>query len=293
MTSKFHMENSTLMRRVLVIALAVTAVVLAVLFVREGEDGALHSAQSAAAGASSLAGQAGQGVGSGIDALAVGVENVTADDGTLSSLREQNEQLRAMLAQAEEYRQEALRLEELLQLTDNYKVDGVGARIIGKSTQAWSQTLVIDKGAADGLKTGLTVMGTTGVIGQIVGVSEHSATVRLVTDPQSGVAVLLQSSRAQGIVRGSLEGLLYFEHGDSDAIVEVGDVVLTSGLGGSYTPGLILGTVVKVESVQGDSSRTAVVSPNGSISSLEEVVVVMSAQSSNIAPSSAEGGQTS
>lgn len=280
MALKFQQRNSTLTRRVLLIVLLAAALVLVVLFAREGDDGALHSAQSGASDAASVAGSAGQGIGLGLDALSSGLDNLTADDGTVSSLREQNEQLRAMVAQAEEYRQEAERLQELLDLKDKYDAEGVGARIIGKSTQAWSQTVTIDKGSADGLKTGLTVMGTTGVIGQIVGVSDHAATVRLITDPQSGVAALLQSSRAEGIVRGSLEGLLYFEDVDVDETIEVGDVVLTSGLGGSYTSGLIIGTVVKVDSAQGDSSRRAVVSPNGEISSLEEVLVVLSVDSS-------------
>ncbi|WP_165246627.1 rod shape-determining protein MreC [Adlercreutzia sp. ZJ141] len=291
MALNFQQKNSALVRRVLVIALLVIALVLITLYAREGEDGFLHSAQSSASDAASVVGGAGQGIGGALDALGKGVDNLTADDGTLSSLRTQNEELRAMVAQAEEYRQEALRLEELLDLKSSYSADGVGARIIGKSTQAWSQTVTINKGSADGLRTGLTVMGTTGVIGQTVSVSEHAATVRLITDPQSGVAALLQSSRAQGIVRGSLEGILYLENVDADATIEVGDVVLTSGLGGSYTSGLIVGTVVKVDSAQGDSSRRAVVSPNGEISALEEVLVVLGTSSSDDgSDGSASGG---
>lgn len=289
MALKFQQKNSALVRRVLVIALLVVALVLVTLYAREGEGGFLHSAQSGASDVASVAGAAGQGIGGALDALSGGVENLTTDDGTLSSLRAQNEELRAMVAQAEEYRQEALRLEELLGLKSSYAADGVGARIIGKSTQAWSQTVTIDKGSADGLRTGLTVMGTTGVIGQTVSVSEHAATVRLITDPQSGVAALVQSSRAQGIVRGSLEGILYLENVDADATIEVGDVVLTSGLGGSYTSGLIVGTVVKVDSAQGDSSRRAVVSPNGEIAALEEVLVVLGTSAADDGDATGDG----
>ena len=119
-------------------------------------------------------------------------------------------------------------------------------------------------------------MGTSGVVGQVVSASTNTATVRLLTDPQSGAAAMVQSSRAEGILRGSLVGLLYLEDLDADAEVAAGDVVVTSGLGGSYARGLIIGTVVKVDSSQGDSSRRVVVSPNDSISTLEDVLVVSS-----------------
>ncbi len=82
---------------------------------------------------------------------------------------------------------------------------------------------------------GLTVMGPAGVVGQVVSASPGSAVVRLLTDPQSGAAAMVQSSRAEGVVRGSLNGLMYLENVGDDVSVNVGDVVLTSGLGGSYT----------------------------------------------------------
>lgn len=267
--------DSARVRRVVLIALIVVAIVLVTVFAREGDGGSLHSAQSKASSAAAPAASAGAKVGNAFDLLSLGLENVTADKGTISSLRKQNEELRAMVAEGEEYRQKCLRLEALLDLKDEYSVDSVGASIVGRSTQAWNQTVTIDKGSSAGIETGMTVMGTTGVIGQVVGVSERSATVRLITDPQSGVAALVQSSRDEGIIRGSLEGLLYLEDMDVDAEVQTGDVILTSGLGGSYTSGLIIGTVVKVESAAGSSSRRAVVSPNGDIQTLEEVIVVL------------------
>ena len=75
-------------------------------------------------------------------------------------------------------------------------------------------------------------------------------------------------------MRGSLEGLLYLENLDADAAVNPGDVVVTSGLGGSYAPGLIIGTVVKVDTRQGESTRRVIVSPNDTTGALEEVLVV-------------------
>ena len=264
------------MRRVLLIGLIVASVVMMTVYGREGETGPLHTLQSAVSGAVSPLRIVGGSIESATSTVGDTVDNITADQSTLSGLREYNEQLVQQYSQMEEYKQEAQRLQKLLDLKDTYQIEGTGARVIGRSSEAWSQTVIINKGSDDGVSTGQTVMGTSGVVGQIVSTSSHTATVRLLTDPQSGAAALVQSSRAEGILRGSLVGLLYLEDLDADAEVNVGDVVVTSGLGGSYARGLIIGTVVKVDAQQGDTSRRAVVSPNDAISTLEDVLVVSS-----------------
>ena len=263
------------MRRVLLVAFLVASVALVTVYSREGEDGPLHAVQDAMSGAVAPLKFVGAAAGSAADSAAEAVGNVTADESTLSGLREYNAELVEQFTRMEEYRQENERLRALLDLKDSSDVDGVGARIIGRSAEAYSQTVTIDKGSADGVDTGLTVMAASGVVGQVVSpVSEHTATVRLLTDPASGAAALVQTNRAEGIVRGSLEGLLYLENLEADAVVNPGDVVVTSGKGGSYTKGLVIGTVVKVDSQQGDVSRRVVVAPNDTASALEEVLVV-------------------
>lgn len=264
------------MRRVLLIGLIVASVVMMTVYGREGDTGPLHTLQSAVSGAVSPLRIVGGSIESATSTVGDTVDNITADQSTLSGLREYNEQLVQQYSQMEEYKQEAQRLQKLLDLKDTYQIEGTGARVIGRSSEAWSQTVIINKGSDDGVSTGQTVMGTSGVVGQIVSTSSHTATVRLLTDPQSGAAAMVQSSRAEGILRGSLVGLLYLEDLDADAEVNVGDVVVTSGLGGSYARGLIIGTVVKVDAQQGDTSRRAVVSPNDAISTLEDVLVVSS-----------------
>lgn len=287
------------MRRVLLIGLIVASVVMMTVYGREGETGPLHTLQSAASGAVSPLRIVGGSIESATSTVGDTVDNITADQSTLSGLREYNEQLVQQYSQMEEYKQEAQRLQKLLDLKDTYQIEGTGARVIGRSSEAWSQTVIINKGSDDGVSTGQTVMGTSGVVGQIVSTSSHTATVRLLTDPQSGAAAMVQSSRAEGILRGSLVGLLYLEDLDADAEVNVGDVVVTSGLGGSYARGLIIGTVVKVDAQQGDTSRRAVVSPNDAISTLEDVLVVSSVgasaddDSSSSSASGASGASSS
>lgn len=274
MALRFNRNGSALPRWAPLTFCLVLSLVCVIVYSREGDEGPLHSAQEAVQTIASPLSFAGVAVGSGVDAAATALEDLTADESTLSALIEQNQELRELVAQAEEYRQEAQRLQELLDLVDEYEASGIGARVIGRSAEAWNQSITIGVGEDDGVDAGMTVMGASGVIGQVISTTEHTATVRLLTDPQSGVAVIVQSTRAEGIVRGSLEGLLYLQDIDSDSEVVVGDVVVTSGLGGSYVSGLIVGTVVSVSADNGTGSRTIIVSPNEETAALEEVFVV-------------------
>jgi rod shape-determining protein MreC len=103
---------------------------------------------------------------------------------------------------------------------------------------------------------------------------------------------MVQSSRAEGIVRGSLSGLLYLENIEADVKLSVGDVVITSGLGGSYVKGLLIGTIVRVEGNSVDGTRTVVVSPNDSTSLLEEAIVVFDVSNPNDTSSSSASTQS-
>ena len=293
MALNFQNQNGAPARRVLLIVLLVVSLVMATVYSREGNEGPLHTVQGAVSSLSSSLKLLGATASSGARNVGDAITDASASDATLSELREQNAELRQLVAQTEEYRQEVDRLQGLLDLRDSSGAEGVGGRIIGRNTDAWNQTVTIDVGSSSGVSSGLTVMGPTGVIGQVVSTTDATATVRLLSDPQSGAAALIQSSRAEGVVRGSLDGLLYLENVDSDVQVSVGDVVLTSGLGGSYTRGLLIGTVVKVEGNQGDATRRIVVSQNDEAKSLEEVVVVTSVSSDSSSTSSASSGSSS
>lgn len=275
-------------RRVLFVALLVVSLVLCVLYGREGEDGPLHAVQDSIIGVTGSARGSLAGLGASIDSVGEAGENLTADANTMTALREQNEQLRQMLSNADEYRQEAERLRELLDMKRVSGVTGPTARIIGRSTNAWDQSITIDLGSADGVQSGMTIMGATGVIGQVSRTSEHTSTVRLLTDPDSGAAVMIQSSRENGIVRGSMSGVLFLEDLPDDVIPEVGDVVVTSGLGGSYERGLIVGAIVSVNKTPSNPTGTIVVNPNDRASVLEEVIVVFSAPDIAAAEAAAE-----
>ena len=274
MALNFQNSSDARLRRILFIVLLVLSLIMVTVYAREGEDGPLHAVQNEVGSWVAPFRLAGSHVAAGADDAGEALGNATADEETLSALREKNAELTALVAQDEEIRQENERLRGLLNMQETYGVSGVTAQVVGRSTDAWNQTITINKGERDGVDSGLTVMGPVGVVGQVVSTSRTTATVRLLTDPKSGAAALIQSNRAEGIVRGSLDGLLYLQNVDADVQVSVGDLVLTSGLGGSYVRGLLIGTVVKVEGSAGDATRTIVVSPNDTVSVLEDVLVV-------------------
>ncbi len=275
MPANFQQNKPAGGRPIALIVLLVVALACMGAYAREGDEGPIHKVQdvflSIGAPFSALGGHGG----SAIEGAGTALRDATADAETLSALREQNEQLRRLVAETEEYRQEAERLQGLLDMKRVSNVKGVIAHVIGYSTTAWDQSITIDMGSAEGVEPGMTVMGSTGVLGQTARVLDHTSTVRLLTDPNSGAAVKIQSSRANAIVRGSLDGRLHLGDLEDDQIPEVGDVVITSGLGGSYQSGLIVGTVVSVGKSSAGTAGDIIVNPNDSASLLEEVIVVM------------------
>ena len=263
--------NSTM----LLVLLLVISLVLVVVYAREGEEGPLHTIQDSTSALSSPLSSIGAASSSLAASATASLGDLTADGQTMNQLQESNATLSQMVVELEEYRQEANRLESLIGLHDAYGFTSVAARVTGYSSDSYNRIITIDVGSASGVTEGLPVMGTTGVVGQVISVSTYSSQVRLLNDAQSGVAVMLQSSRSEGILSGSVEGVLYLEGVDEGVEVTEGEAVITSGLGGGYFRGLVIGTVSKVEQRQGDATRTIVITPNASFDNISEVLVVL------------------
>lgn len=202
--------------------------------------------------------------------------NLTTDQEKLSELKAENERLLARNAELAEYEQTAKRLESLLGLQSLYDLKSVGARIISGSSDSWSSTVVIDKGRSAGITVGMPVTDANGAIGQVIRCDTKSSTVRLIADENSSISAMVQSSRAQGILRGSVDGTLRLTLVRTDQMVEVGDLVVTSGLGGVFPKGLPLGKVSSVERTTGSMYYSIEVEPLSSAESFEEVLVITS-----------------
>lgn len=272
-------SSKTIGGAALLVVLLIVSAVLSSVYSNEESSGPVHSVQAGVGMVAAPLQFVGVGVAYAEDAAGDAIQNATASDSSYTQLRDENAQLKAQLAELEEYRGEAQRLQGLLDLSDKYDFKGVTGRVIGKGTDAWNRVVTLNVGSVSGVECGLPVVGGSGLVGQVIEVSPLTCRVRLISDPQSGVSVVLQSNRAEGVVRGSIAGLLYLEDLDTSTEVNVGDAVITSGLGGSYFRGVALGTVVNVINAAGTSDRTIVVEPFSSADPLEELTVVLSMES--------------
>ena len=287
----FRHDSSSAKSTIVLVVLLVLSLVCVTVYSREGASGPLHGLQGAISTVFTPAKLLSGTISNAERNAAQGAADAGASAETLTNLRTTNEELRQRVAQLEEYYQEAQRLQQLLNVRDAYAMKGITCRVISRSTDSWNQTLTIDGGTDDGVRAGLPVIGNSGLVGQVVSASAKTAEVRLLQDPQSGVAAMIQSSRAEGILTGSFDGLLYLKDVSSTAKVQVGDVVITSGLGGGYTRGIIIGTVVNVDDSHGGENRKIIVEPNDSAGPLEEIMVVteMNSQGAANAASTTEG----
>lgn len=252
------------------------SLLLLTFYVREGEAGVIHSIRSGVNTVATPVRMVGAVVATPFNAIGNVFTNLSAPQETLSELKKQNEELTSELAQLTEAEKTAERLESLLGLQSTYNLQSTAARIIGTTGDAWSQTVTIDKGSANGFEIGMPVCNSGGVIGQIIEVSAATSTVRLINDENSGVSAMVQSTRAQGILQGQPDGTLMLSYVPADNDVKVGDVIITSGLGGRFPKGLPLGTVSSVSRAANATYYTIVVRAISTAESNEEVLVITS-----------------
>ena len=270
--------------RELVVCLIIS-IVLFTVGVRTGDSGPLGAVRGAFQTITTPVRLVGSAISLPFQGLGNIFSNLTADQATLSELEAENDQLRSRNAELEEAEQTATRLQGLLDLQNTYDLQSTAAHIISGSSDSWSSTVTIDKGTTSGLSVGMAVTSSSGVIGQIVECGATSSTVLLVTDESSSISAMVQSSRAQGMLNGSAAGEVRLDMIRTDQTVEVGDIVVTSGLGGVFPKGLPLGKVTSVEKNPGSMYYTIVVEPYAHTENAEEVLVITSLTDSQVATS--------
>jgi rod shape-determining protein MreC len=180
----------------------------------------------------------------------------------LAELELQNEELRA-LARAVE------------------RVDGprpIGARVIGRTGAPLSRLVTLDVGSRDGVRRGDGVIDSHGVIGLVLQVGRRTCDVQLLTHPSSAIDVIVQRTRARGILRGEGSDDRYgvkVEDFDKLRDVRPGDDVVTSGLGARFPPGLLVGTVIDAEAPDDSLYLRATIRPAAPFDRLEHVAVLI------------------
>jgi rod shape-determining protein MreC len=210
------------------------------------------------------------------------VEKVWLDYLYLVNLREENRRLRERMETLEREKQRheemiaaSTRLAELLNLKETLDDPVTGAQVIGVDPTGWFRSVIVNKGKLDGVRVDMPVVSARGVVGRIVSVSPHYAKVLLIIDQNSAVDILVQRSRDRGMVKGMFTEVCRVDYLVSTSDVAVGDVVITSGLGGVFPKGLLVGQVTSVDETPGELFKEVLVKPAVDFSRLEEVLILL------------------
>jgi len=189
-------------------------------------------------------------------------------------LRNEIKELNARIVATAESTAANQRLEKLLGMKSTIKIPTLSASVIGEDVSAWFKTLVIDRGSSDGIAEGMAVVAADGIVGQTVKVAPGTSRVLLLTDHASGISATIQRSRARGVVKGKGEGLCSMEFTTREEDVKVGDLVITSGVGGVFLKGIPIGEVSMVKRGEYGIFQTVTIRPLVNLAHLEEVLVV-------------------
>ena len=188
------------------------------------------------------------------------VEQVGDYFASLSTLQKENEALRSrqlatanLLLRQEHLEQENQRLRALLDMKARQPAEGRVADILFAARDPFSRRVVIDKGLQDGIAAGQAVVDDVGVVGQVTRVYPLSSEVTLLTDKEQAIPVQVLRNGLRAILAGAGAGPLELRFLASNADVQAGDTLVTSGLDGVYLPGLL---VAKVDRVDRDNAYT-------------------------------------
>jgi rod shape-determining protein MreC len=275
-------------RPLVLVGLVVAALIVTTLWYREGSGGPLHTIRTGITAASEPFALVGTWVTAPLRAVGNWVSSAGADRSDYAALQAQNLDLKQRLAALEEAKLENDRIRELVAFAKAQDLPTIGARVIGRPTDSRQQSMLIDRGTGNGVRLGDAVIAAGGLVGQVVEVTPWNARVRLITDSESGVAVLVQRTRVNGIVKGSLDGPLQLDFVDKKTPPVVGDVLVTSGLGGVYPKGIVVGEVTDVASAQTDLYPVVAVASRVQIDRIEEVLVLKGETTATALPG---GGQ--
>ncbi|MEL0001478.1 MAG: rod shape-determining protein MreC [Rhodospirillales bacterium] len=158
-------------------------------------------------------------------------------------LEEENTRLLQWRVFAKKLEAENQELKKLLRFDPGPDARFISARAIGEIGGTFARTILINVGELRGIRTGLAVMTGEGVVGRVINVGDKSARVILLTDINSRTPVLVGEGRTRAIVEGNNSDNPQIKFIDNGASVFPGDLIVTSGHGGIYPPGLPVGVV--------------------------------------------------
>jgi len=204
----------------------------------------------------------------------------------LVGVEEENEQLRSSLEKISskyenlkvlyvETEKKNQRLENILDFTHEVPYDLIPARVIGRDAQSFSSSIVVDKGTTSGVSVDMPVISTDGVVGIVISASTRSSRIVLLNDKNCRIDVIVQDDRTRGILEGAVDGSLKLSYVDRKIEITEGDIIVTSGMGGTFPKGLVVGEVAEVAVPPYGLFQEIVVDPRAKLSALEEVFIII------------------
>lgn len=201
--------------------------------------------------------------------LQVAREEIDLLKAQIASLERENEELREIEG---EYR---LLVDLFNRARQAPEFQRLTASVIGQDTNQAVRSIFIDKGSGDGIRVGMPVESSRGLVGQVYRTTANASQVVLITDSSSAIPARLGNSRATGILRGGgIGGVLSIDWIDLRYQIDVGEAVLTSGLGGRFPQDLVIGRVIEVDRREAELFQRAVVQPAADFDALEIVFVI-------------------
>lgn len=201
----------------------------------------------------------------------------------LLNVNEENKRLREALVDAsirvtllEEAGRENIRLRSILGFEPPLGYSLLPAKVLAVSGPRLPISAVINKGSINNVEPSEPIINEEGLLGRVSSVSETHSTIQLLTDPANRVAVRIAESREMGIAKFVPSQGLIVDNIPAQGDVKQGDLVLSSGLGGVYPPGLVVGTVIAVERPKQDPFLIVRLAPAADFNSLDELFVLRS-----------------
>lgn len=200
-------------------------------------------------------------------------------------LENEVDQLQSQIITLQQQLSETKSLEALLGFAgSNPQLQPVAAIVIGRDPSPFLHYLILDQGSDDGIRKGMPVVTQSGLIGKIDAVIAGASRVQLITDPGSIVNIKLQTQKMDAQVIGSITGEISLEMVPQDVVMKSGDMILTSGLGGSFPVDLLIGQVISIRKLENDLFQSATVQPVVDFAQLQAVLIITNFRPVDITP---------
>ncbi len=217
----------------------------------------------------------------------------------MARLQQRNAQLEAQVSQLQaqiiELQQQLTEARILSALVDFARANPENryqaAAVIGRDPSPFLRYIIINRGSDDNIRRGMPVVTQQGLVGRIDAVTANAARVQLITDAASVVNAKIQPSGAQAVLKGQASGDLLLDLIPQGVSIEVGNLVLTSGLGGGYPPNIVIGQIAGIRSQPQELFQSATVQSVADFNQLEIVLVIVNFRPVNIEPLMPEGNQ--